>query len=106
MPSSCVYVPNIVYSFKDDNDHLAVMTHIVAQDVLWLHDAALDIVATVIRAYFVQIGSRTDAFYVITKTDEAFRKKHDAAWRRLTRDESFRVRFFPSMGAKEHVAEW
>ncbi|KAL7906793.1 hypothetical protein GGI35DRAFT_482183 [Trichoderma velutinum] len=64
------------------------------QDDMWLDDAAIEIAATKIPAYFVRPDSGapaadTDRFFVVVAMRDGFRKEHDNAWRRLTKAGSF-----------------
>jgi hypothetical protein len=57
--------PLIICRFEDDNSHLAVMTQVVVQDIIWLDDAVNNTLAKRLPVYFVPRGSSDITFYVI-----------------------------------------
>lgn len=72
------------------------MTQAAVQDVVWLDDEALAILKSGFSAYFVNSGQLADAdttrFYVVMPLTTEFRGRFEAAWRRLTKVESFKLR--------------
>ncbi|KAM0324627.1 hypothetical protein ACHAQA_008016 [Verticillium albo-atrum] len=87
------------YSFSDDNNHLAVMTQSVLQDVIWLDNAAIQIRATEVPVYFVPHDSSIPPadeikFFVIVPLTKLFRDSYDAAWRRFAKNETVELLLF------------
>jgi len=95
-----------MFRFKNDNDLQAVLTQIVVQDVMWLDDAAIKIRKTRVPAYFVPIPDKMQHRFLIMKTNAAYREKFAAAWRRLTKDESFQVELFASPAKQTRSEKW
>ena len=97
-------------SFDDDNAHLTALTQSQVQDVMWLDRAATEIRATKFPVYFVDTGDRDEGkyYFAIVPLTKEFRDRHDAAWRRLTTAESFRLNLYDSDTAAnpEPSAEW
>ncbi|KAF7547026.1 hypothetical protein G7Z17_g7999 [Cylindrodendrum hubeiense] len=79
------------WNFENDNDHIAAMVHSQVQEVMWLHKAAEEIGEITFRAYFVATSSEATDYYAILPLTQLFRDQFDAAWRRFTRDYSFRL---------------
>lgn len=74
------------------------MTQANVQDIMWLDDAAAEIRQVKFLAYFVSLESVAPAdakqFYVVMPLSSEFRERYNAAWRRLTKVESFRLHLF------------
>ena len=82
------------------------MTQIVVQDVLWLDDAVNGILARRMPVYFVPQSSSDKSFYVIVKGAAQVREDYLAAWRRLTKDESFNIHLFYSEDEEKLSGDW
>lgn len=95
-----------VWSYDSSNAHLAVLTQSQVQDVMWLDKAAAEIRSTKFSAYFVQQARNSNSYYVILPITEEFRERHDAAWRRLTSSDYFRVSLFNDAGKDDPDADW
>ncbi|CVL08874.1 uncharacterized protein FPRN_14657 [Fusarium proliferatum] len=101
------------YNFDNDEDHLTAVNQSIIQDVLWVHREAEAIKEDKFSAYFVtpETGSPADAYtllLVVPMTKE-WRDFHEAAWRRLTKDNLFCVHIYEVItpkGAKYEPAEW
>jgi len=61
---------------------------------MWLDDAAIEIRKSRVPAYFVPTSGNSRHRFLIMKTNAVYRDKFAAAWRRLTKDESFEVDIF------------
>ncbi|OTA94746.1 hypothetical protein M434DRAFT_382598 [Hypoxylon sp. CO27-5] len=98
------------YTYSDDNSHLAVVTQANVQDVLWLANKADEIAEIRFPAYFVPINPDTTGyakmFYLVMPLFQGFRDRFDTAWRRLAKNDSFRVLLFNSREDREHAADW
>ncbi|KAK3327407.1 putative DNA helicase [Cercophora scortea] len=80
------------WNFDDDNSHVAAMVHSQVQDVFWLEQARGMIHLEKFPVYFVpHQTTESPMFYAIMPLTNEFREKHDAAWRRLTKCESFNL---------------
>ncbi|KAF5670263.1 DNA helicase [Fusarium circinatum] len=101
------------YNFDNDEDHLSAVNQSVIQDVLWVHREAEAIKEDKFSAYFVtpETGSPADAYtllLVVPMTKE-WRDFHEAAWRRLTKDNLFKVRIYEVItpkGEDYKPADW
>ncbi|KAL6861020.1 hypothetical protein J3F83DRAFT_767824 [Trichoderma novae-zelandiae] len=99
------------YSHDDDNHHMTAVNQSNVQDVMWLDDAAIEIAATKFPAYFVRPESRaptadTDRFHVVVAMRDGFRKVYKAAWRRLSKTESFLLHLYDDPEGTEPDAKW
>lgn len=76
------------WTFDNDNEHLAALTQSQVQDIMWVHDAAVEIAATSLRAYFVPTRGgpveECNFFYVVVPLGKEFMDKYEETWRRLT----------------------
>jgi hypothetical protein len=73
-------------SFDSDNSHLAVLTNSLAQDILWVEQAAQEIYSQFrLRVYFVAIGNEVpiEQYYVVVRLQPEFRHRFEASWTRL-----------------------
>lgn len=75
------------WSFDNDNEHLAALTHSQAQDIIWMHNAAQEMSQQRFRAYFVQSGDEdlqtARDLLAIVPLGRDFLTRHEQAWRRL-----------------------
>lgn len=86
------------------------MTQAAVQDVVWLDDAAEEILKVRFYAYFVNTGDLPDAdtshFYVVLPLTAKFRERYDSAWRRLTKVESFQLALFGNEADEKPEGDW
>lgn len=86
------------------------MTQAAVQDVVWLADAAWEIVKIGFPAYFVNSGQLADEdttrFYVVIPLTAEFRERFDSAWRRLTKVESFELHLFQDASDDKAEGYW
>ncbi|KAM0257022.1 hypothetical protein ACHAQJ_004617 [Trichoderma viride] len=98
------------YSYDDDNHHMTAVNQGNVQDVMWLDDAAIEIAATKLPAYFVRPASGdaadTDCFYLVVAMPHGFREERDAAWRRLSKTKSFLLHLYDAIENEEPDAQW
>ncbi|CAH0026931.1 unnamed protein product [Clonostachys rhizophaga] len=84
-------------TFPNDESRMAAVTQSAIQDVIWIADAAAEIFATKLSAYF--IPSQTDQngmcsrYYVIIPLSTEFYDKYEQQWLALTDCESFKLAF-------------
>ncbi|KAK4075077.1 uncharacterized protein Triagg1_4741 [Trichoderma aggressivum f. europaeum] len=77
---------------------------------MWLNDAAIEIAATKFPAYFVRPDSGvptadTDRFFVLVALRDGCRQKHENAWRRLTKSDSFLLHLYDNLKNTEPDAK-
>ena len=62
------------------------------------------------RVYFVRPASVAAAeakqLYVVVPLTKAFREEHEAAWRRLTKAETFRLHLYDEMEDLDKKGDW
>lgn len=83
-------------TFDNDNDHMAAVTQAVAQDVMWIADAAAEIFTTKFSAYFVPTrsdGTIESRHYAIVPLTVDFRARYIKEWKRLTKDDVLQLAF-------------
>lgn len=80
------------------------------QDVMWLDTAADKIRQVRFPAYFVPRDNApaVDAtnFFAILLITEEFRQKFDAAWRHLTKSDSFKIQLFDDADDAQPAEKW
>ncbi|WXC46458.1 hypothetical protein QX201_006156 [Fusarium graminearum] len=101
------------YGFSTDHDHMTVVNQANIQDLLWVDREATQISEEIHAAYFVTpetgaaIGARS--LYVVFPVTQQWRIAHDAAWRRLTKNELFQVKIYETItpkGSEYKPAAW
>ncbi|CAH0049226.1 unnamed protein product [Clonostachys solani] len=84
-------------TFPSDEARMTVVTQSAIQDVLWLAEAAAEIFATKLSAYFIPSQSDQDGmcsrYYVIIPLSKEFYGKYEQEWPALTDCESFKLAF-------------
>ncbi|KAH7312285.1 P-loop containing nucleoside triphosphate hydrolase protein [Stachybotrys elegans] len=75
-------------SYTDDNTHVAVLVQSLAQDIVWVEEAARAIRKTMFDVYFVANDNADPQrrFYVVVPLTEAFSETYAEAWRRLAKE--------------------
>lgn len=75
------------WTFDNDNEHLAALSHSQAQDVMWIHNAAMEIGKIHFRAYFIAPGhgdpQECKELHVIVPLGKDFLDQYEQPWRRL-----------------------
>ncbi|KAJ4055870.1 hypothetical protein NW756_002986 [Fusarium oxysporum] len=101
------------YSFDNSENHLTAVNQSIIQDALWVHREAEAIAKDKFSAYFVtpETGSPADAYtlFLVVPMTKEWRDFHEAAWRRLTKDNVFGVRIYEVItpkGSDYEPAEW
>lgn len=90
-------------TFRNDNDHAAIMSQSVVQDVWWLHLAQQAILKEQIPVYFVpREKDNNSVYYVVVQVPEALRVSHDDAWRHFVVNDTLKVRLFDYLGQSRH----
>lgn len=91
------YPPSLL--FRNDNDHVAVVSQSVVQDFWWLHLAREAIAQNVMPVYFVPREQESDHIYYVVVPVPAFIKSaHEDAWHRFVTQDSIRVQLFEYCG--------
>ncbi|KAJ4385734.1 hypothetical protein N0V93_010164 [Gnomoniopsis smithogilvyi] len=86
-------------TFRNDNDHIAVVSQSVVQDFWWLHLAQEAIAQSPVPVYFVPRDQDAhQAYYVVVTVPKSIKLAHDNAWRRFVKQDSFKVRLFEYCG--------
>ncbi|KAM0268095.1 hypothetical protein ACHAQH_010037 [Verticillium albo-atrum] len=82
------------FSYETDNDHVAVVTQAIVQDVMWLEFEAREMRAIKHRGYFVTPEPESEAaefFYMVIPATKEFRDRYENAWRRLVKNGGMHV---------------
>jgi hypothetical protein len=96
-------------TFNSDNSHIAVLTQSLAQDILWVDQAARKIYSDYrMRVYFIEIGNvePIQQYYVLVPLEANFRALFKAAWRRLAQDGTLELHVFGEETEEAPVAKW
>lgn len=97
------------WSFDNDNDHLTALTQSEIQDVMWIHQAAMEISQVFFRAYFIApngVDPRVcQDLYAIVTLGKQFIEQHREPWSRLVNSWSLKLLLFDHEG-DENPAEW
>lgn len=97
------------WSFDNDNEHLAALSHSQAQDIMWIHNAAEAISQLRFRAYFVGSGDEDPQtareLHVIVPLGPEFLAQYEQPWRRLTESGSMKLCLYEDED-DEAPAEW
>ncbi|EHK51133.1 hypothetical protein TRIATDRAFT_772, partial [Trichoderma atroviride IMI 206040] len=97
------------WSFNNDNDHLTVLTQSEIQDIMWVHQAAIEISEVFFRAYFIAPGDEDpqdcQELYAVVTLGKQFIEQHRQPWFRLVNLRTLKLLLFDREG-DENPAEW
>jgi hypothetical protein len=98
------------WSFDNDNEHLAALSHSQAQDIMWIYNAAQEMSQQRFRAYFVQSGDEdlqtARDLLTIVPLGRDFLTRHEQAWRRLVDSGFVTFRLHNEEDLESPPAEW
>ncbi|KAM0249671.1 hypothetical protein ACHAQJ_008968 [Trichoderma viride] len=97
------------WTFDNDNEHLAALSHSQAQDVMWIHNAAMEIGKIHFRAYFITSGYEDPQdcrdLNVIVPLGKDFLAQYEQPWRLLVESGLLKLHLFDNED-DESPAEW
>jgi hypothetical protein len=77
---------------------------------MWLEEAITSIRDMRFPAYFVCPDTVSPAeakhLFAVVRLDDKFRERFDAAWRRLTKDDTFRLHLYAVWDDKDPQGDW
>ncbi|KAM0325791.1 hypothetical protein ACHAQA_007093 [Verticillium albo-atrum] len=87
------------FSYRNDNDHLAVVSQSVVQDFFWLEKEIMNLREDKTPIYFVPRNmdvapEECRSFYVVMPRENAFSQRYSNAWPRLTKNLSLQLMLY------------
>ncbi|KAH8902443.1 hypothetical protein BR93DRAFT_887046, partial [Coniochaeta sp. PMI_546] len=96
--------------FENDTTHVTAVTHACVQDIMWLEEAIKTIRQIKVPVYFVCADGASPAevkfAFAVVKLPAKFRERFDAAWRRLTKEETFRLHLYGAWDDESPEGDW
>ncbi|KAK5988483.1 hypothetical protein PT974_09966 [Cladobotryum mycophilum] len=94
------------WGFEDDKAHLTVLTQSVAQDIIWVSEAAKAIREQQFPVYFVDASQDGSRYYVVMPLPKEFRDRFESPWRRLAKGNPLRLELWEQEGDEETAVPW